>query len=65
MNDTENSTEKPILQRALKFRAWDPEAREMVDEWVISQDYNYAVPDEPTAGASEASVFGTRLNVHW
>ena len=38
--------ETPIFQRALKFRAWDPEAKEMVDEWVISQDFDYAVPAE-------------------
>ncbi|MBT6641903.1 MAG: hypothetical protein HOB45_02090 [Planctomycetaceae bacterium] len=25
---------------------------------------NYAVPDQQTIGSSEASVFGTRLNVH-
>lgn len=39
-----NDEEKTIFQRALKFRAWDPEAKEMVDEWVLSQEYNYAVP---------------------
>lgn len=38
--------EDTIVQRTLKFRAWDPEAREMIDEWVLSQDYNYAVPGE-------------------
>ena len=37
----------------------------LADRLRILFNYNYAVPDEPTAGASEASVFGTRLNVHW
>ncbi|HEY9840322.1 MAG TPA: YopX family protein [Candidatus Obscuribacterales bacterium] len=33
-------------QRTLKFRAWDPEARAMLDEWIFSQDYSYLVPGE-------------------
>lgn len=27
-----------ILQRTLKFRAWDPEAQAMIDEWFLQQD---------------------------
>lgn len=33
-------------QRTLKFRAWDTEARLMLDEWILSQDYSYTVPGE-------------------
>ena len=44
--DTEDDApEGAIVQRRLRFRAWDPEAKEMIDEWIISQDYNYAVPE--------------------
>lgn len=34
------------MQRPLKFRAWDPEARALQDEWIMSQDYEYVVPGE-------------------
>jgi phosphate-selective porin OprO/OprP len=37
----------------------------LADRLRVLFNYNYALPNEPTAGASEASVFGTRLNVHW
>lgn len=33
-------------QRLLKFRAWDSEARNMLDEWIFSQEYSYMVPGE-------------------
>lgn len=33
-------------QRPLKFRAWDSEARAMIDEWIFNQDYSYVVPGE-------------------
>lgn len=33
-------------QRPLKFRAWDHEARAMIEEWIFSQEYNYVVPGE-------------------
>ena len=36
--------EQEIIQRPIKFRGWDPEVKEMVDEWLFSQEYNYAVP---------------------
>lgn len=32
--------------REHKFRAWDPEAKMMLDEWVLSQDYSYMIPGE-------------------
>ena len=35
-----------MQQRSLKFRAWDSEARAMIDEWIFSQDYSYMVPVE-------------------
>jgi len=31
----------------------------------IMFNYSYAIPDEPNTGTSAASVFGTRLAVHW
>ena len=37
----------------------------LADRLRILFNYNYAVPTEPNTGTSTASVFGTRLNVHW
>jgi hypothetical protein len=47
-------------QRTLKFRAWDPEARLMLDEWILSQDYSYTVPGETV----ELSQFAQLYDMH-
>lgn len=33
-----------MSMRTLKFRAWDPETRQMLDEWVLNTDYSYSIP---------------------
>lgn len=30
--------------RIIKFRAWDPETRHMLDEWILNTDYSYSIP---------------------
>jgi hypothetical protein len=30
--------------REIKFRAWDSETRQMLDEWILSSDYSYSIP---------------------
>ncbi|PKL79766.1 MAG: hypothetical protein CVV27_01320 [Candidatus Melainabacteria bacterium HGW-Melainabacteria-1] len=45
-------------QRLLKFRAWDPDARAMIDEWVFSQDFSYLVPGETVELGHLAQVQG-------
>ncbi|MGE3726133.1 MAG: YopX family protein [Candidatus Sericytochromatia bacterium] len=32
--------------RQLKFRAWDRETRQMLDEWILNSDYSYSIPGE-------------------
>lgn len=32
--------------RPLKFRAWDREIRQMLDEWILNSDYSYSIPGE-------------------
>ena len=33
-------------QRPLKFRAWDPESRSMLDEWFLNHDISYVIASE-------------------
>lgn len=48
-------------QRTLKFRAWDHEARMMLDEWALSQDYSYTVPGETIELSQLTQTYGLHV----
>jgi len=47
-----------MSQRIFKFRAWDPEARIMQDEWYLNQDFSDMVPGEQVELAQLTQLHG-------
>ncbi|PIQ27641.1 hypothetical protein COW36_07025 [bacterium (Candidatus Blackallbacteria) CG17_big_fil_post_rev_8_21_14_2_50_48_46] len=47
--------------RTLKFRAWDPETRQMQDEWILNSDYSYSIPGEQIELYQLTQIHGLEL----
>ena len=47
--------------RIFKFRAWDTDARHMLDEWILNTDYSYAIPGETVELEQLAQIQGFEL----